>query len=31
MEDWEKRLNGFLQLWDKEILNDSGKSLCSTC
>lgn len=19
MEDWEKRLNGFLQLWDKEI------------
>ena len=25
MEDWEKRLNGFLQLWDKEILNDSGK------
>lgn len=25
MEDWEKRLNGFLQLWDKEILNDAGK------
>lgn len=25
MEDWEKRLNGFLQLWDKEILNDVGK------
>lgn len=25
MEDWEKRLNGFLQLWDKEILNDTGK------
>lgn len=25
MKDWEKRLNGFLQLWDKEILNDAGK------
>ncbi|HEP2738741.1 TPA: virulence RhuM family protein [Streptococcus pyogenes] len=25
MEDWEKRLNGFLQLWDKEILSDAGK------
>ena len=25
MEDWKKRLNGFLQLWDKEILNDAGK------
>ena len=25
MEDWEKRLNGFLQLWDKEILQDAGK------
>ncbi len=25
MEDWEKRLNGFLQLWDKEILNDAWK------
>ena len=25
MEDLEKRLNGFLQLWDKEILNDAGK------
>ena len=25
MEDWEKRLDGFLRLWDKEILNDSGK------
>ena len=24
-EDGEKRLNGFLQLWDKEILNDAGK------
>ncbi|MFR9279559.1 MAG: virulence RhuM family protein [Ezakiella coagulans] len=25
MEDWEKRLSGFLRLCDKEILNDSGK------
>lgn len=25
MEDWEKRLSGFLQLWDRDILNDSGK------
>ena len=25
MEDWERRLNGFLRLWDKEILNDAGK------
>ncbi len=25
MEYWEKRLNGFLQLWDKEILNDAEK------
>ena len=25
MEDWEKRLSGFFELWDKEILNDSGK------
>lgn len=25
MEDWEKRLSGFLKLWDKEILNDAGK------
>ena len=25
MEDWEKRLNGFLELWDSEILQDSGK------
>lgn len=25
MEDWEKRLNGFFELWDKEILNDAGK------
>ena len=25
MEDWEKRLGGFLQLWDREILQDPGK------
>lgn len=25
MEDWEKRLCGFLQLWDREILQDAGK------
>jgi hypothetical protein len=25
MEDWEKRLSGFLQLWDREILRDAGK------
>lgn len=25
MEDWEKRLNGFLTLWDREILQDNGK------
>jgi hypothetical protein len=25
MEDWEKRLSGFLQLWDREILQDAGK------
>lgn len=25
MEDWEQRLNGFLQLWDREILCDAGK------
>jgi len=25
MEDWEKRLSGFLQLWDREILQDSGR------
>ena len=25
MEDWEKRLAGFLTLWDREILQDSGK------
>ncbi len=25
MEDWEKRLNGFLTLMDREVLKDSGK------
>jgi hypothetical protein len=25
MSDWEERLNRFLQLWDREILNDAGK------
>jgi hypothetical protein len=25
MEDWEKRLSGFLQIWDREILQDAGK------
>lgn len=25
LEDWEKRLSGFLQLWDREILQDAGK------
>ena len=25
MEDWEKRLNGFLTLWDHDILKDNGK------
>ncbi len=25
MEDWEKRLNGFLQLMDREVLKDAGK------
>jgi len=25
MEDWEKRLNGFLTLWERDILNDAGK------
>lgn len=24
MEDWEERLNGFLKLWDHEILQDNG-------
>lgn len=25
MEDWEERLNGFLKLWDRDILQDAGK------
>lgn len=25
MQDWEERLNGFLKLWDREVLMDSGK------
>ena len=25
MEDWEERLNGFLTLWDHDVLNDNGK------
>jgi len=25
MSDWEQRLNGFLTLWDREILKDAGK------
>ena len=25
MEDWEKRLNGFLELWDHEVLKDNEK------
>ncbi len=25
MEDWEIRLNGFLSLWDREVLQDAGK------
>lgn len=25
MEDWETRLNGFLTLWNPDILNDAGK------
>jgi len=25
MRDWEERLNGFLKLWDREILKDNGK------
>ena len=25
MADWEERLNGFLKLWDRDILQDSGK------
>ena len=25
MADWETRLNGFLTLWDREVLNDAGR------
>ena len=25
MADWEERLNGFLTLWDHNILQDNGK------
>ncbi len=25
MEDWEKRLSGFLHFWDREILQDAGR------
>lgn len=25
MADWEERLNGFLKVWDREILRDAGK------
>ena len=25
MADWEERLNGFLELWDHEVLKDNGK------
>ena len=25
MADWEQRLNGFLTLWDREVLKDNGK------
>ena len=25
MADWEERLNGFLKLWDHELLKDNGK------
>ena len=25
MQDWEERLNGFLRLWDRDVLQDSGK------
>jgi hypothetical protein len=25
MADWEERLNGFLKLWDREVLQDAGK------
>ena len=25
MQDWEQRLNGFLTLWDRDVLQDNGK------
>lgn len=25
MADWEERLNGFLRVWDREVLQDTGK------
>lgn len=25
MEDWERRLDGFLKVWDRDILKDNGK------
>ena len=25
MQDWEERLNGFLRMWDREVLQDNGK------
>ena len=25
MNDWEERLNGFLKVWDHEVLKDNGK------
>ena len=25
MADWEQKLNGFLTIWDREILQDAGK------
>lgn len=25
MQDWEERLNGFLKMWDREVLQDNGK------
>ena len=25
MADWEERLNGFLKVWDRDVLQDAGK------
>ena len=25
MADWEARLNGFLKVWDRDVLQDAGK------